>query len=186
MKIVACGLMAALLVGGISCTLPVSKFEARNVKISPKGERIEVVGKDGTTIEGEFLFDDGKEIFLLAKEPEHPALALGIAREDVGSIKVKGQRNASWIPYVIGLQLIPAVLLGAAAESVNKGTFGSVAGQLSVYGAVTGLLFLLGTKPAPELKGAIRAEQLDAFRKYARYPFVPGEELKQKILESLK
>jgi hypothetical protein len=186
MKAVAGALVLALLCGGVSCTLPLSRFEGGRVKIDPKGERIEIVTRSGKIVEGEFLFDDGETIYVLAGRTEDSGRTSDIARADVGELTVKGLTNRSWIPWVIGLQIIPAVLLGAASESVNKGSFVEVAGRASIWGVVTGLIFAVGGKADPALKGTILPLQFVEFRKYSRYPFAPDEELKQKILDSLK
>jgi hypothetical protein len=176
MKAVAGALVLALLCGGVSCTLPLSRFEGGRVKIDPKGERIEIVTRSGKIVEGEFLFDDGETIYVLAGRTEDSGRTSDIARADVGELTVKGLTNRSWIPWVIG----------AASESVNKGSFVEVAGRASIWGVVTGLIFAVGGKADPALKGTILPLQFVEFRKYSRYPFAPDEELKQKILDSLK
>lgn len=178
----------ALLLCGLACVVPLSEYEKGQYILKPQGERIKVMAKNGGTLEGEFLFVDEESVYFLAEvrggcPPKVVAEPFGKIRE----LKILGVRNGKWLTYVLGFQIAPAILLGATYAAWTEDTGGAtLAGLAAIPGIVTGLLFLTTTPSAPRLAGEIDLDRLKDFLKYARYPFVPDPELKQKILDDLK
>jgi hypothetical protein len=189
MSRIAVALLIIFLVFMDSCAIPQSQFSSQGkVILSPKGEKIQATTEDQKKWEGEFLFCDEQCVYILAEEKAKLILGVkSIPIETIVHFKVDLSVNRSWIGFVFGFQLIPAVVLGitygAFANDMNGGL--ALAGAGSIPGALSLLFFSLGQPSKPELKGKINYSELKELQKYARYPFTPNPEQKQKILENL-
>lgn len=99
-----------------------------------------------------------------------PGRLVGIAPTSVRTIKIRGYSVKSWIPGVIILQVIPAILMGIAASQVEaEGALG-VTAVLMVPAGVTALLFGAATPAHPGAEAPLTDDALQRLRKYARYP----------------
>jgi len=171
-----------------SCAIPGREFYRGKVRLTPKGERIQIATKDQKKWEGEFLFSDEQNVYLLKEGVQGiPPEVASIPLETIARLKVKVIVNRSWKGYVLGFQTAPAIVLGLTyGVHEHDGAGGLiVAGLAAIPGVLSYLLFATSQPHQPELEGAIDAARLIEFQKYARYPFALEPEQKQKILESL-
>lgn len=172
-----------------SCLIPQKEFYShRKALLSPKGEKIKVTTEDQKKWEGEFIFHDEQFVYLLMEnKQETRSEVMSIPVETIVHIKVDLFVNRHWKWYVVGFQIIPAIVLGITyatyADDLGGGLI--MAGISSIPGGLSYLLFSASQPKQPELKGKIDYEKLKELQKYARYPFTPNPEQKHKILESL-
>lgn len=171
-----------------SCFIPQKEFVPdQKALLSPKGERIQITTEDQKEREGEFIFLDEQFVYLLKENKLDPLSEVKpIPIEDIIHIKVDMIANRHWKKYVLGFQIIPAVVLGltAAIYAEDPGGGLALAGLGSIPGLLSYVLFST-SQPKTELKGKTDYEKLKQLQKYARYPFTPNPEQKNKILENL-
>jgi hypothetical protein len=171
------------------CIIPQKEFDShRKVLLSPKGERIKVTTEDQKKWEGEFIFHDEQFVYLLMEnKQEIHSEVMSIPIETIVHIKVDIFINRQWKWYILGFQIIPAIVLGLTYAAYSDDTGGGLgmAGVLSIPGGLSYLLFSTSQPKQPKLKGKIDYEKLKELQKYARYPFIPNPEQKRKILENL-
>lgn len=178
------------LVLSVSCIIPPKQFPNRQVALSPKGETILVSTRDQKKVEGEFLFCDEQTVSVLVQKADVvPSEVLEFPYADIQRLKVKTYVNKSWVGFVLGGQLLPAIMLGVEAANYNDGSSHSmleIAGPLAIWSAVSGLLFLTSSPRQPQLAGDITLDRMTAIQKYARFPYVPTPDQKKIILDGLK
>jgi len=178
----------ALLLGGLACAIPLSEYQKNHYVLKPQGERIKVTDKNGGALVGEFLFVDEESVYVLEETRRGaPPKVVIEPFERIQSIKILGITNGKWLGFVLGFQIAPAILFGATYASYSgQGEGITMALLAAIPGIVTSTLFLSTTPAAPSIAGEIGLDKLKEFLKYARYPFIPDPELKQKILDDLK
>lgn len=162
-----------------SCTIPAAEFKGNAVLLKPRGETIEIQTEQ-QAYGGEFLFGDASAVFLLDASG-----ILSVPLTEIRSLKVLGVSNRSWTLPVVLTQIVPALLLGLAAGMADADAASVTAGA-SVPGLVSGLFLALSTPAIPTLKGGVTYEALKGFQKYARFPYTPSTEQRQKLLEALE
>lgn len=184
-KWIAAGLIPAFL-SAAACQLPPTKFVNGKPLLKAEGDTAVVKSRAGKEIRGEFLFcDESSIVLLLRAESGLPSEIKEVAYSEIESFRVDAFVNRAWLGYVLGFQFLPAVLLGIAASG-DHGPGGKTFGLALAPGLVTGLLFYLGQPRRPEVRDGVTFEKAKKLRKYARYPYTPEAELKQKILDSLR
>jgi len=173
----------------MSCAIPPKRFANGQVVLDPRGETILVTTQGQRTVGGEFLFCDQQAIFVLI--PPVGSFAPEIVEcpyANILRLKVKTYVNKSWIVFVLGGQIIPAIALGLEAAGYSEGPDSTLGytGKLAILGALSSLLFFASTPRQPQLAGEITLERMIDIQKFARYPYVPSLDQKKIILEGLK
>lgn len=145
----------------------------------PIGNSIDITMKDNmgyTDLELLFIFEDT----LYTLNSDSKVFPIPISQIDLMS--VSGYSDRSWIFAVIGLQVIPAFLMGAAASSVNTDGAWNITGIMLIPAALEFVLFEVSTPGAPTFKNPLE-NNIPALKKYARYPIELSRE-KINIIES--
>lgn len=107
-------ILAALWLYQLSCVV------SKKVRLSPEGQGIRIDLKSGPRVKGELLsFQDGQ--FFLLDKSEGPGRIVRISGADVVSVRIKSLANLNWIPFVIGLEVVPAALLNGTYMVASEG-----------------------------------------------------------------
>jgi len=154
-------LMAVLWLYQLSCVI------SQEVRLSPEGQEIRVNLKSGKSVKGELLsFQEG--IFYILDNSEGPRRIARISGADVASAQIKGFRNQKWVPFVIGLEVVPAAVLIATYMGESTGDF-DAAMLLALLPAVLTTLAFSATRSEETFEEVLIGPDI-SIRKYARFP----------------
>jgi len=157
-------ILAVLVLCQISCVVP--SIPSR-VRLSPEGQEIRVDIKGGQRVRGELLsFQD--RVFYILDKSEGQGRIVKISGADVSSVRIKGFRNLNWIPFVIGLEVVPATVLTATQIGENNGQLNSLMLLTFLPAILTTLAFGLA-KSEESFREVLIGPDL-SIRKYARFP----------------
>ncbi|MCH7573893.1 MAG: hypothetical protein IIA59_02095 [Candidatus Marinimicrobia bacterium] len=95
-------------------------------------------------------------------------IIIGVHVNDLDFIEIKGYSNRKWIPMLIAFEVVPTLLLGIAAASVNA----EVLPIMAIFSipTVINLAILAASTPAsPRFERPFTPEKLEELRKYARF-----------------
>ena len=153
-------------------------------QVTPRGERmsLRVHGRDLTM---ELLFFGDSVIYV---QPSYstavmnqtaPTGIYSVGYESVENLEIEDIANKDWIYGVIFMEVLPAVLMGAAAASYGDGEgFLPVTGALLLPAALNTLLFVAGTPETPSVNYGVSRERCLKLQRYARFPQgLPPEQL---------
>ena len=144
--------------------------------LSPKGDNTEVQLTDNSIVKGELLMVSDSEICVVVGSPiksitknvKYELHIIPVQR--IQKLKIKGYSNKKWIGSTVAFQLVPVLLLGLAAGSVNPDNTLGVMGISSVPALLSLGFLAAGTPPDPGIKYPITSDQLNSIRKYAHFP----------------
>lgn len=170
--------MLRVLIAGLALLSLLSCGSRSTLKglVSEKGDTAVVELQSGK-LKGELLAIGDSLLYVIphGDNPETPShlrgRVVGIDPAGVRSIRIEGYSDKMWIAGVIGFEVIPAILMGIAAASVDGDTQGglTVAGILMVPAAVTAAIFAAATPKTPGAAEPLTIPKLESLRKYARY-----------------
>jgi hypothetical protein len=90
---------------------------------------------------------------------------------DLQGTEVENIANNDWTYGILLMEVVPAILMGAAAASYGEGeSFLPVTGALLIPAALNALLFAGGTAETPAVNGAASPDAYRELRRYARFP----------------
>ena len=154
-------IMAVLWLYQLSCIV------WQRVRLSPEGQEIRADLKSGQSVKGELLsFQEG--VFYILDKSEGPGRIARISGADVASVRIKGFRNLKWIPFVVGLEVVPAaVLIGTYMGESN----GDVDPEmlLALLPAVLTTLIFAATRSEESFEEVLIGPDI-SIRKHARFP----------------
>jgi len=153
--------LVALWLYQLSCVV------SKTVRLSPEGQGIRIDLKSGPRVKGELLsFQDG--VFYILDKSERPGRIVRISGADVVSVRTKGFANLNWIPFVIGLEVVPAALLNGTYMGENRGQLHPAMLLLFLPAIFTTLAF--ATVDSWESFEDVLIGPDISIRKYARFP----------------
>ena len=144
--------------------------------LQPTGDKADLATHAGGGYVGELLMvTDSTICFRLASGKSVPRASwqrgeiVSISLADVQSITVKGYVNRRWIGAVIAFELVPSVLLAAAASAAE-----AEAGTAFLIGAVptflTFVAFAASTPSPPQFQAPFTPEKVEQLKAYVRFP----------------
>ena len=141
--------------------------------LQPAGDRAEVAIRNRPTFFGELLAVSDSTVLFKIESATASALPqekiISVRVDDLQSITITGYSNKSWVTPVLLFEVVPAVLLAAAAGS-EGGEAGGVLLVFSIPPALTLIAFAASTPPAPKFEQPFTPAQLESLKKYARFP----------------
>jgi hypothetical protein len=150
----------------VSCA-PQSKL------LQPTGDRATVAIRNRVTFLGELLAVSDSTVLFKIESAIASALPqekiISVRVDDLQSITIAGYSNKSWVTPLVAFEVVPALLLTAAASSAEAEA-GSVLLIFSIPPALTYIAFATSTPRAPKFEHPFTPAQLESLKKFARFP----------------
>jgi hypothetical protein len=143
----------------------------------PVGNEVDIkLTNDSEYTDAELLFISKDTLYSLSM---NSAVQLHHIK-DVKQIKVNGYSDRSWIFAVLGMQVLPAIVLGVTAESAGSDGGFALSAVLLIPAVAEFILFEASTPKAPLYTKPLE-NKISSLRKYARYPY----ELQREQIDAL-
>ena len=141
--------------------------------LTPTGDRAAVAIRKQATFFGELLAVSDSTVLFKIESATASALPqekiISVRVDDLQSITITGYSNKNWLTPVLLFEVVPALLLAAAAGS-EGGEAGGVLLVFSIPPALTLIAFATSTPPAPKFEHPVTPAQLESLKKFARFP----------------
>ena len=158
-------LLFGVILNFVSCAE--SNFNPPDFMSEHVGNGIDIILNDKTEHNGlELLFINDDTLYTLKDNSK----IIHFNIKDINVITVNGYSDRSWIIGVAAFQVVPAIVMGLAASTINGKEGGGAITAIFLIPAVIEILFFETSTPkSPELKQPDK-NNISVLRKYARYP----------------
>lgn len=152
--------------------IAITPCTAQTRLLKPAGDSATVLMLDQRGFVGEVLAVSDTTIYFNIKsglpDVQVPSI-IGIHVNALAFIEIKGYSNKKWIPALIAFEVIPTLLLGIAAASVDAEA-SQIMLMVSIPTVINLAIFAASTPPAPRFGHPFSSEHLEELKKFARFP----------------
>jgi hypothetical protein len=135
--------------------------------LKSEGDTAIIRTENGNEFVGELLSLQDSSVYMATRQQR--AEVVRVVLKNIKYIKIEGYTNRGWVTPVVLFEAIPTVLLTIAAGKVNS----DIGGALLIFGLPTLLTYIAfeaSTPAPPHMERPMAIENLEQFRKYARFP----------------
>ena len=154
--------------------IPITLCAAQNQLLKPGGDTATILMLDQREFVGEVLAVSDTTIYFNIEsglpDVQVPTVGriIGVHVNALAFIEIKGYSNRQWIPALIAFEVIPTLLLGLAAASVDAEA-SEIMLIVSIPTVINLAIFAASTPAPPRFERPFTPEKLEELRKFARF-----------------